>query len=156
MNLFEYIKISIIIVIANILICSGVDHVITMDLHSSVMQGFFNVPVDNLFSEPTIAKYIMENISDYTNGIVVSKNAGGAMRVTSLADQLNLPFAMIEKKTNTKATIIGDVKGKICFIMVIKYKQNIFVYIILIIVIFFKEYKFICITILIIFFYYII
>ncbi|OUM58009.1 hypothetical protein PIROE2DRAFT_16839, partial [Piromyces sp. E2] len=105
--------------IANILICSGVDHVITMDLHSSVMQGFFNVPVDNLFSEPTIAKYIMENIPEYTNGIVVSKNAGGAMRVTSLADQLNLPFAMIEKKTNTKATIIGDVKGKICFIMVI-------------------------------------
>jgi ribose-phosphate pyrophosphokinase len=106
--------------IANILICSGVDHIITMDLHSSVIQGFFNVPVDNLYSEPTIAKYIKENIPDYTNGIVVSKNAGGAMRVTSLADQLNLPFAMIEKKNdtlNTKATVIGEVKGKNCFIM---------------------------------------
>jgi len=103
--------------IANILICSGVDHIITMDLHSSVMQGFFNVPVDNLFSEPTIAKYIKENIPDYTNGIVVSKNAGGAMRVTSLADQLGLPFALIEKKTDTKATVIGDVKEKNCFIM---------------------------------------
>ncbi|ORX79144.1 ribose-phosphate pyrophosphokinase 1-like protein [Anaeromyces robustus] len=104
--------------ISNILICSGVDHVITMDLHSSVMQGFFNVPVDNLFSEPTIAKYIKENIPEYTNGIVVSKNAGGAIRVTSLADQLNLGFAMIEKKNNRDhATVIGDVKGKICFIM---------------------------------------
>jgi len=82
------------------------------------MQGFFNVPVDNLFSEPTIAKYIKENIPDYTNGIVVSKNAGGAMRVTSLADQLGLPFALIEKKTDTKATVIGDVKEKNCFIMV--------------------------------------
>jgi len=104
--------------ISNILVCSGVDHIITMDLHSSVIQGFFKVPVDNLFSEPTIAKYIKENIPEYTNGIVVSKNAGGAIRVTSLADQLNLGFAMIEKKNNRNhATVIGDVKGKICFIM---------------------------------------
>jgi hypothetical protein len=59
---------------------AGVDHVITMDLHSFQMQGFFNRPVDNLFSEPTIVKYIMEHIPEYTNGVIVSKNPGGAKR----------------------------------------------------------------------------
>lgn len=60
---------------------AGVDHIITMDLHSSQIQGFFNKPVDNLLSEPSLAKYIMEKIEDYQNGVVVSKNAGGAKRL---------------------------------------------------------------------------
>ncbi|KAF9582594.1 hypothetical protein BGW38_010994 [Lunasporangiospora selenospora] len=81
--------------VANILSISGVDHIITMDLHASQMQGFFNVPVDNLYAEPTIAKWIQENIEDWQNGVVVSKNAGGAKRVTSLADRLNIDFALI-------------------------------------------------------------
>jgi ribose-phosphate pyrophosphokinase len=59
---------------------AGVDHIITMDLHSSQMQGFFNRPVDNLYAEPSIAKYITERIHNYKNGVVVSKNAGGAKR----------------------------------------------------------------------------
>jgi len=68
------------IVVANILSISGVDHVITMDLHASQMQGFFNLPVDNLYAEPTIGKWIQENVEDWENGVVVSKNAGGAKR----------------------------------------------------------------------------
>ncbi|KAF9973069.1 hypothetical protein BGZ73_003733 [Actinomortierella ambigua] len=84
--------------VANILSISGVDHIITMDLHASQMQGFFNVPVDNLYAEPTIAKWIQENVEDWQNGVVVSKNAGGAKRVTSLADRLNIEFALIHKE----------------------------------------------------------
>lgn len=68
------------VVVANILSISGVDHIITMDLHASQMQGFFNIPVDNLYAEPTIAKWIQEHVEDWANGVVVSKNAGGAKR----------------------------------------------------------------------------
>ena len=66
--------------VANMLDVAGVDHVITMDLHSSQIQGFFNRPVDNLFAEPSIAKFIKEHIPEYATGVVVSKNAGGAKR----------------------------------------------------------------------------
>ncbi|GJJ69853.1 ribose-phosphate pyrophosphokinase [Entomortierella parvispora] len=88
--------------VANILSISGVDHVITMDLHASQMQGFFNLPVDNLYAEPTIAKWIQENVEDWENGVVVSKNAGGAKRVTSLADRLNIDFALIHMDRTRK------------------------------------------------------
>ncbi|KAG0057667.1 hypothetical protein BGZ83_005606 [Gryganskiella cystojenkinii] len=88
--------------VANILSISGVDHIITMDLHASQMQGFFNLPVDNLYAEPTIAKWIQENVEDWENGVVVSKNAGGAKRVTSLADRLNIDFALIHMDRTRK------------------------------------------------------
>ncbi|CAH1761208.1 3530_t:CDS:2 [Entrophospora sp. SA101] len=82
--------------VANLLSVAGVDHIITMDLHASQMQGFFNKPVDNLFAEPSIAKWIRDSVPEYiTNGVVVSKNAGGAKRVTSLADRLKIDFALI-------------------------------------------------------------
>ncbi len=54
-----------------------------MDLHSSQIQGFFNRPVDNLFAEPSIAKYIRDAVPNYLEGVVVSKNAGGAKRYSS-------------------------------------------------------------------------
>ena len=53
---------------------------ITMDLHASQMQGFFQVPVDNLYAEPAIAQYIRTNISDYKNGVIVAKNPGATKR----------------------------------------------------------------------------
>jgi len=81
--------------VANLLSVAGVDHIITMDLHASQMQGFFNKPVDNLYAEPSIAKWIQDSVPEYTNGVVVSKNAGGAKRVTSLADRLKIDFALI-------------------------------------------------------------
>ncbi|KAH8554656.1 phosphoribosyltransferase-like protein [Umbelopsis sp. PMI_123] len=83
--------------VANMLAVAGVDHIITMDLHASQMQGFFQRPVDNLYAEPTIAKWITQNVPNWQNGVVVSKNAGGAKRVTSLADALRLDFALIHK-----------------------------------------------------------
>ncbi|KAJ1975406.1 ribose-phosphate pyrophosphokinase 1 [Dimargaris cristalligena] len=81
--------------LANMLSVAGVDHVITMDLHASQMQGFFRNPVDNLYAEPSLAKWITEHIPDYQDAVVVAKNAGGAKRVTSLADCLHVEFALI-------------------------------------------------------------
>ncbi|KAA8898964.1 ribose-phosphate pyrophosphokinase 1 [Sphaerosporella brunnea] len=81
--------------VANLLHIAGVDHVITVDLHASQMQGFFTKPVDNLYAEPLLARWIRHNIPDWRNCVVVSKNPGGTKRVTQLADVLKLNFALI-------------------------------------------------------------
>lgn len=74
---------------------AGVNHVITIDLHASQMQGFFKCPVDNLVAEPILAKWIRNNIYEWRTAVVVSKNPGGTKRVTSLADALQLNFGII-------------------------------------------------------------
>jgi ribose-phosphate pyrophosphokinase len=66
--------------VANLLAVAGADHVITMDLHASQIQGFFDIPCDNLFSEPTMVGYIKSHIEGWRNGIIVSPDAGGAKR----------------------------------------------------------------------------
>ena len=81
--------------LANLLGVAGVKHVITVDLHASQMQGFFKCPVDNLHAEPIIAKWIRRNVPNWKEAVVVSKNAGGTKRVTSLADALKLNFGMV-------------------------------------------------------------
>ncbi|KAL1983685.1 hypothetical protein VTN96DRAFT_10114 [Rasamsonia emersonii] len=81
--------------IANLLTIAGVNHVITLDLHASQMQGFFGNPVDNLFAEPLIARWIRINVPGWKDAVVVSKNAGGTKRVTSLADTLKLNFGIV-------------------------------------------------------------
>ncbi|EFX03649.1 ribose phosphate diphosphokinase [Grosmannia clavigera kw1407] len=81
--------------IANLLDVAGVKHVITVDLHASQMQGFFQCTVDNLHAEPLIARWIRHNIPEWKESVVVSKNAGGTKRVTSLADALKLNFGMV-------------------------------------------------------------
>ncbi|CCE61878.1 hypothetical protein TPHA_0B02060 [Tetrapisispora phaffii CBS 4417] len=81
--------------LANLLIMAGADHVVSMDLHASQMQGFFTKPVDNLYGGPSLAKWIRENVEDYQEAVVVSKNPGGTKRVTALADALKINFAMI-------------------------------------------------------------
>lgn len=81
--------------LANLLVMAGADHVVSMDLHASQMQGFFTKPVDNLYGGPSLAKWIRENVPDYQDAVVVSKNPGGTKRVTALADSLKINFAMI-------------------------------------------------------------
>lgn len=81
--------------LANLMKVAGVDHVITIDLHASQMQGFFKCPVDNLLAEPLIAKWIKINLPDWQDAVVVSKNPGGTKRVTSLADAMKLSFGII-------------------------------------------------------------
>lgn len=70
--------------IANMLAVAGCDHVITMDLHASQIQGFFDFPVDNLYSEPHMIAYIKREIPGWKNGIIVSPDAGGAKRSAPL------------------------------------------------------------------------
>ncbi|KJE96240.1 ribose-phosphate pyrophosphokinase 2 [Capsaspora owczarzaki ATCC 30864] len=103
--------------VANMLTVAGADHIITMDLHASQIQGFFDVPVDNLYAEPAVIKYITENIPQWQSSVIVSPDAGGAKRVTSIADRLNTDFALIHKerkKANEVASmvLVGDVTGK--------------------------------------------
>ena len=81
--------------VANLMKVAGVTHVITIDLHASQMQGFFKCPVDNLVAEPLLAKWIKMNIPEWWESVVVSKNAGGTKRVTSLADAMKLSFGIV-------------------------------------------------------------
>lgn len=92
--------------VANLLNIAGVDHVITIDLHASQMQGFFRCPVDNLIAEPLIARWIRANVSDWKEGVVVSKNPGGTKRVTSLADALKLSFGIVTTDRRRAATSV--------------------------------------------------
>jgi ribose-phosphate pyrophosphokinase len=66
--------------VANMLVVAGCDHVITMDLHASQIQGFFDIPVDNLYSEPLMLSYIKWKVPEWRNSIIVSPDAGGAKR----------------------------------------------------------------------------
>ncbi|KAA8896023.1 phosphoribosyltransferase-like protein [Sphaerosporella brunnea] len=107
--------------VANMIQRSGCDHVITMDLHASQIQGFFDVPVDNLYAEPLTLRYIRENF-DYKNAVIVSPDAGGAKRATALADRLDLNFALIHKERSrpnevSRMTLVGDVKDKIAILV---------------------------------------
>lgn len=81
--------------LANLMHIAGVNHVITIDLHASQMQGFFKCPVDNLVAEPLLAKWIKMHVHDWPESVVVSKNPGGSKRVTSMADALKLSFGII-------------------------------------------------------------
>ncbi|KAL0471410.1 phosphoribosyltransferase-like protein [Neurospora intermedia] len=94
--------------LANLLGVAGVKHIITVDLHASQMQGFFKCPVDNLHAEPLIARWIRQNVPDWKEAVVVSKNAGGTKRVTSLADALKLNFGMV---TTDKKRGNGNMTG---------------------------------------------
>ncbi|CDR44479.1 CYFA0S14e03158g1_1 [Cyberlindnera fabianii] len=106
---------------ADMLTTAGCDHVITMDLHASQIQGFFDVPVDNLYAEPSVVRYIRETI-DFKNAIIVSPDAGGAKRAAGLADRLDLNFALIHKERAranevSRMVLVGDVTDKICLIV---------------------------------------
>uniref|UniRef100_A0A671M7T0 Ribose-phosphate pyrophosphokinase 1 n=1 Tax=Sinocyclocheilus anshuiensis TaxID=1608454 RepID=A0A671M7T0_9TELE len=108
--------------VANMLSVSGADHIITMDLHASQIQGFFDIPVDNLYAEPAVLKWIKENIPEWKNCIIVSPDAGGAKRVTSIADRLNVDFALIHKerkKANEvdRMVLVGDVKDRVAILV---------------------------------------
>lgn len=86
--------------VADLLTCAGADHVITMDLHDPQYQGFFDIPVDNLYGRPLLKKYIQQRIPDFKNGVIVSPDAGGAKRATAIADSLGIGFALIHKVRN--------------------------------------------------------
>ncbi|CAF1321263.1 unnamed protein product [Rotaria sordida] len=108
--------------VANMLSVAGADHIITMDLHASQIQGFFDIPVDNLFAEPAVIRWISLHIPDFKNAVIVSPDAGGAKRVTSIADRLNIDFALIHKERKRANEIdcmvlVGDVTKRIAILV---------------------------------------
>ncbi|GAP83365.2 putative Ribose-phosphate pyrophosphokinase 3 [Rosellinia necatrix] len=100
---------------------AGCNHIITMDLHASQIQGFFNVPVDNLYAEPSVLRWIRENLNG-EDLVIVSPDAGGAKRATSIADRLDRGFALIHKERPRpnvvgRMVLVGDVVGKMAILV---------------------------------------
>lgn len=107
--------------VADLLQTAGVQRVLTMDLHSSQLQGFFNIPVDNLLGMPVLAKYFM-NCGLPQDLTIVSPDMGSVSRSRALATKFNLPLAIIDKrrpKANVMEVmnVIGDVSGKTCLML---------------------------------------
>jgi ribose-phosphate pyrophosphokinase len=105
---------------ADLLQTAGADRVITMDLHASQIQGFFDIPIDNMLAFPTLADYFITK--NFTDAVVVSPDHGGATRARKLAETLGVPMAIIDKrrpKPNVAEVmaIIGEVEGKTCIII---------------------------------------
>jgi ribose-phosphate pyrophosphokinase len=71
--------------------------VVALDLHDPQYQGFFDIPMDNLYGRPLLKRYIQQNIPDYKDAVIVSPDAGGAKRATAIADNLGMDFALIHK-----------------------------------------------------------
>ncbi len=107
-------------VVANMLQSVGVDRVLTMDLHSDQIQGFFDIPVDNIYAAPIILADVWQQT--YPNLIVVSPDVGGVVRARAFAKQMDCDLAIIDKrrpKANVSEVmnIIGEVEGRTCMIM---------------------------------------
>jgi len=107
-------------VVANMLQVAGVDRVMTMDLHADQIQGFFDIPVDNIYAGPILLSDIWRR--DYKNLVVVSPDIGGVVRARALAKQLEVDLAIIDKRRPRAnvaeiMNIIGDVQGRNCIIM---------------------------------------
>lgn len=105
--------------VADLLTVSGVDRILAMELHTSAIQGFFNIPVDHLFAKPIFGPYFDGKSGDY---IVVSPDAGGVERARALAKHLNCGLAIVDKRRdrpNESAVmnVIGGVEGKDCLIV---------------------------------------
>ena len=104
---------------ADLITTAGAQRMLTMDLHSGQIQGFFNIPVDHLYAAPVILEYIKENFSP--DAVVVSPDAGGVERARAFAKRLNTSLAIIDKRRDATAikamTLIGNVWGKEAIIL---------------------------------------
>lgn len=109
--------------VADIYEAAGISRLLTLDLHTSAIQGFFNVPVDHLFAKPVFVDYIQRAIGqDIDGSVIVSPDAGGAERARAYAKHFGCGMAIIDKRRdrpNESAimNIIGDVKDKICIVV---------------------------------------
>ena len=106
--------------IADLLTVAGTNRLITMDLHAGQIQGFFDIPVDNLFAAPVIIEYIKSNFSN--NLVIVSPDAGGVERARAYAKRLNTDLAIIDKRRDAPnraiaMSVIGDVADKVAVIL---------------------------------------
>jgi len=109
--------------IANMLQAAGTDRVLTMDLHAGQIQGFFDIPVDDLRAKPLFVKDLKKRpMVSNGNALIISPDAGGVPRARSLAKSLNLDIAIIDKRRDKAneseaMNVIGNVKGKQCIIV---------------------------------------
>ncbi len=106
--------------VANLLTVAGADRVLTLDLHAGQIQGFFDIPVDNLYAKPVMLNYIRDKFINHL--CIVSPDAGGVERARAYAKPLKAELAIIDKKReraneSNVMHIIGDVKGKACLIV---------------------------------------
>jgi ribose-phosphate pyrophosphokinase len=107
-------------VVANMLTSMGVERLLTIDLHADQIQGFFDIPVDNIYATPLFLADIHKQ--NYKDTIIVSPDVGGVVRARALAKQLNSDLAIVDKRrpeanVSEVMQIIGDVKGKCCIIV---------------------------------------
>lgn len=106
--------------VANMLTAAGVDRVITMDLHANQIQGYFDIPVDHLLGMPILCQYFMKK--DLDDVVVVSPDHGSVTRARNMAEKLNCPIAIVDKRRpepnkSEIMNIIGDINGKNCIIL---------------------------------------
>jgi ribose-phosphate pyrophosphokinase len=107
-------------VVANMLTVAGVNRLLTMDLHADQIQGFFDIPVDNVYATPILLGDLFK--MGYKNQVVVSPDVGGVVRARAIAKRLESDLAIIDKRrprpnVATVMNIIGDVNGRTCVIM---------------------------------------
>ena len=109
--------------VANMMVAAGVERVLTMDLHAAQIQGFFDIPVDNLYASPIFALDILHQFNgDMSDVMVVSPDVGGVARARELATRIGAPLAIVDKRREKAGevagmTVIGDVTGHKCIIV---------------------------------------
>ena len=107
--------------VANLITHAGADRVLTVDLHAGQIQGFFDIPTDNLFAAPVMVRDIQERLR-LDNVMVVSPDVGGVVRARALAKRIDAPLAIVDKRRERAGesevmNIIGDVAGKSCILI---------------------------------------
>ncbi|MET0430574.1 MAG: ribose-phosphate pyrophosphokinase [Microvirga sp.] len=106
--------------VANMITHAGADRVLTLDLHAGQIQGFFDIPTDNLFSAPILARDVKERLAG--DRMVVSPDVGGVVRARALAKRIDAPLAIVDKRRERAGesevmNIIGDVSGRSCILV---------------------------------------
>jgi ribose-phosphate pyrophosphokinase len=107
--------------VANLITHAGADRVLTLDLHAGQIQGFFDIPTDNLYAAPMMVRHIKDTL-DLANVMVVSPDVGGVARARGLAKRINAPLAIVDKRRERAGesevmNIIGDVTGHTCILI---------------------------------------
>ena len=108
--------------VANLITSAGADRVLTMDLHAGQIQGFFDIPLDNIFSAPPIIKDMKEKFNNNNDLVITSPDVGGVVRARAFAKRLNAGLAIADKRREKAGesevmNIIGDIKNKTCILL---------------------------------------
>lgn len=108
--------------VANLIERAGADRVLTLDLHAGQIQGFFDIPTDNLFAAPVMTRDIEENFGSTEDVVVVSPDVGGVVRARALAKRIGAPIAICDKRRERPGesevmNVIGEVEGKRCILI---------------------------------------